>query len=175
MYALGLIHANHGGNIIEYLMSQLKEAQNENVRHGGCLGLGLAAMGTHLQDVYEQLKFNLYQDDAVTGEAAGIAMGAVMLGSKNETAISDMVSVSFLLKFPLLNMNIFAVHMKHIIMWKTAMVGLYRFRPREAFSYNSTFLMVFFISFLLFPFSIRFVRVIPIFVAGCSRVFWNIV
>lgn len=94
LYALGLIHANHGANIIEYLMAQLKEAQNENVRHGGCLGLGLAAMGTHRSDIYEQLKFNLYQDDAVTGEAAGIAMGSVMLGSKAETAISDMVSVS---------------------------------------------------------------------------------
>lgn len=92
LYALGLIHANHGANIIEYLMNQLKDAQNENVRHGGCLGLGLAAMGTHRQDVYEQLKFNLYQDDAVTGEAAGIAMGTVMLGSNNETAIGDMVS-----------------------------------------------------------------------------------
>lgn len=99
LYALGLIHANHGANIIEYLMAQLKEAQNENVRHGGCLGLGLAAMGTHRSDIYEQLKFNLYQDDAVTGEAAGIAMGSVMLGSKSETAISDMVSVSFFLHF----------------------------------------------------------------------------
>lgn len=94
LYALGLIHANHGANIIEYLMAQLKDAQNENVRHGGCLGLGLAAMGTHRSDIYEQLKFNLFQDDAVTGEAAGIAMGSVMLGSKSETAISDMVSVS---------------------------------------------------------------------------------
>lgn len=94
LYALGLIHANHGANIIDYLLQQLKDAQNENVRHGGCLGLGLAAMGTHRQDVYEQLKFNLYQDDAVTGEAAGIAMGMVMLGSKNATAIEDMVSVS---------------------------------------------------------------------------------
>ena len=37
------------------------------VRHGGCLGLGLAAMGTSRQDVYEQLKLNLYEDDAVTG------------------------------------------------------------------------------------------------------------
>lgn len=92
LYALGLIHANHGANIIEYLLNQLKDAQNENVRHGGCLGLGLAAMGTHRQDVYEQLKFNLYQDDAVTGEAAGIAMGTVMLGSNSETAITDMVS-----------------------------------------------------------------------------------
>lgn len=94
LYALGLIHANHGANIIDYLLQQLKDAQNENVRHGGCLGLGLAAMGTHRQDIYEQLKFNLYQDDAVTGEAAGIAMGMVMLGSKNATAIEDMVSVS---------------------------------------------------------------------------------
>uniref|UniRef100_U5EZB8 26S proteasome non-ATPase regulatory subunit 1 n=1 Tax=Corethrella appendiculata TaxID=1370023 RepID=U5EZB8_9DIPT len=92
LYALGLIHANHGSNIIDYLLQQLKDAQNENVRHGGCLGLGLSAMGTHRQDVYEQLKFNLYQDDAVTGEAAGIAMGMVMLGSKNAPAIEDMVA-----------------------------------------------------------------------------------
>ncbi|XP_058062504.1 26S proteasome non-ATPase regulatory subunit 1 isoform X1 [Anopheles bellator] len=92
LYALGLIHANHGANIIDYLLQQLKDAQNENVRHGGCLGLGLAAMGTHRQDVYEQLKFNLYQDDAVTGEAAGIAMGMLMLGSKHAQAIEDMVS-----------------------------------------------------------------------------------
>lgn len=38
------------------------------------------------------MKFNLYQDDAVTGEAAGIAMGLVMLGSKSQFAIQDMVS-----------------------------------------------------------------------------------
>lgn len=67
------------------------------VRHGGCLGLGLAAMGTHRQDVYEQLKFNLYQDDAATGEAAGIAMGMVMLGSFNASAIDDMVGVSLMI------------------------------------------------------------------------------
>lgn len=71
------------------------------VRHGGCLGLGLAAMGTHRQDVYEQLKFNLYQDDANTGEAAGIAMGMVMLGSKNASSIEDMVAVSCLVCGPL--------------------------------------------------------------------------
>jgi 26S proteasome regulatory subunit N2 len=94
LYALGLIHANHGANIIDYLLQQLKDAQNENVRHGGCLGLGLSAMGTHRQDVYEQLKFNLYQDDAITGEAAGVAMGMVMLGSKHAPAIEDMVAVS---------------------------------------------------------------------------------
>ena len=64
------------------------------VRHGGCLGLGLAAMGTHKMNIYEQLKMNLYQDDAVTGEAAAIAMGMVMLASKSTLAIQDMVAVS---------------------------------------------------------------------------------
>lgn len=29
LYALGLIHANHGANITDYLLGQLKDAQNE--------------------------------------------------------------------------------------------------------------------------------------------------
>uniref|UniRef100_H3DDP5 26S proteasome non-ATPase regulatory subunit 1 n=1 Tax=Tetraodon nigroviridis TaxID=99883 RepID=H3DDP5_TETNG len=92
LYALGLIHANHGGDIIDYLLGQLKNASNDIVRHGGALGLGLAALGTARQDVYDLLKSNLYQDDAVTGEAAGLALGLVMLGSKSAQAIEDMVS-----------------------------------------------------------------------------------
>uniref|UniRef100_A0A8C5K7G8 26S proteasome non-ATPase regulatory subunit 1 n=1 Tax=Jaculus jaculus TaxID=51337 RepID=A0A8C5K7G8_JACJA len=91
LYAFGLIHANHGGDIIGYLLNQLKNASNDIVRHGGSLGLGLAAMGTACQDVYDLLKTNLYQDDAVTGEAAGLPLGLVMLGSKNAQAIEDMV------------------------------------------------------------------------------------
>lgn len=62
------------------------------MKHGGCLGIGLSAMGTSREDIYEQLKFNMYQDDAVTGEAAGLAMGLVMLGSKNGEALQDMVA-----------------------------------------------------------------------------------
>ena len=92
LYALGLIHANHGAEIIEYLLGQVKEASSEQIKHGGCLGLGLAAMGTHRADVYEQLKFCLYQDDAVTGEDAGLAMGLCELGSKSSGAIEDMVA-----------------------------------------------------------------------------------
>lgn len=91
LFALGLIHANHGGKIIDYLMQQLKNATTDMVRHGGCLGLGLAAMGSARQDVYEQLKTHLWEDDAVTGEACGLAMGLVMLGSKSATAIEEMV------------------------------------------------------------------------------------
>jgi len=91
LYALGLIHANHGGEMTEYLLGQLKEATSHQVRHGGCLGLGLAAMGTARPDIYEILKQNLEQDDAVTGEAAGIAMGLVMLATKSSTAVRDMI------------------------------------------------------------------------------------
>jgi 26S proteasome regulatory subunit N2 len=91
LYALGLIHANHGGEIIEYLFTQLKAATTEPVKHGACLGLGLAAMGTARQDIYEELKNNLYKDDAVTGEAAGIAIGLVMLGTNNIQSIQDML------------------------------------------------------------------------------------
>lgn len=36
----------------------------------------------------------MYSDDAIIGEAAGIAIGLVMLGSKNEKAIEDLVTYS---------------------------------------------------------------------------------
>lgn len=63
------------------------------VKHGACLGIGLAAMGTARQDIYDELKNNLNQDDAVIGEAAGIAMGLVMLGTKSAQVLQDMLNV----------------------------------------------------------------------------------
>ena len=65
----------------------------QTVRHGACLGLGLAGMGTARSDVYDLLKANLLREDAVTGEAAGLAMGLVMLGTGSSQAIEDMVQV----------------------------------------------------------------------------------
>ena len=44
-------------------------------------------------DVYQLLKDNLSQDDAVVGEAAGVGMGLVMLGTCSEMAIKDMIEV----------------------------------------------------------------------------------
>ena len=65
------------------------------MRHGGCLGLGLAAMGTANLDIYDLLKENLMtRDDAVIGEAAGLAMGLVMIGTKSSGALEDMINVS---------------------------------------------------------------------------------
>ena len=62
--------------------------------HGACLGLGLAAMGTANYDIYDLLKENLMtRDDAVVGEAAGLAMGLVMIGNKSTDSLEDMLNV----------------------------------------------------------------------------------
>ena len=58
-------------------------------------------MGTARSDVYELLKTNLLLEDAVAGEAAGLAMGLVMLGTGSAQAIEDMVQVSVHLSLPL--------------------------------------------------------------------------
>ncbi|EJD74769.1 26S proteasome non-ATPase regulatory subunit 1 [Loa loa] len=92
LYAYGLIHANHGSTeVIAYLRDQLLKATTSAARHGACLGLGLAAMGTHDEQVFVQLRDCLYQDDAVTGEAAGLAMGLVMVGGMQTEAYQEMV------------------------------------------------------------------------------------
>lgn len=44
--------------------------------------------------MYDLLKENLMtRDDAVIGEAAGLAMGLVMIGTRSPTAIEDMLNV----------------------------------------------------------------------------------
>lgn len=92
LYALGLIYANHGAAATDYLLGKLREPNvTEVTQHGGCLGLGLAAMGSGREDVYNQLRdCHLYTDSAVAGEAAGIAMGLVMVGSADSTAREEM-------------------------------------------------------------------------------------
>mmetsp|Transcript_32576 Transcript_32576/g.103783 ORF Transcript_32576/g.103783 Transcript_32576/m.103783 type:complete len:1598 (-) Transcript_32576:13-4806(-) len=86
LYALGLIHANHGEGIKPFLLESLRSTQNEVIQHGACLGLGLAAMGTGDDEVYEDLKGVLYTDSAVAGEAAGFAMGLLLVGTCSEKA-----------------------------------------------------------------------------------------
>lgn len=84
LYGLGFIHANHGGDIVQYLMDSMSDPNgDEVVLHGACLGLGIAAMGTDNINFYEQLKTVMYaqQNGAVAGEAAGLAMGLVHMGT----------------------------------------------------------------------------------------------
>eukprot|EP00966_Prymnesium_polylepis_P103828 2404264-Prymnesium_polylepis.1 len=57
LYALGIIHANHGADIRSYLLDALRNAgTNETVQHGAALGIGIAAMATEDDELYEELK-----------------------------------------------------------------------------------------------------------------------
>lgn len=47
---------------------------------------GLAALGTNDDEVFEDLKNVLYTDDAVAGEAAGVAMGLLCCGTGSDKA-----------------------------------------------------------------------------------------
>ncbi|GAB2227852.1 hypothetical protein Droror1_Dr00009679 [Drosera rotundifolia] len=86
LYALGLIHANHGEGIKQFLRDSLRNTNVEVIQHGACLGLGLAALGTADEDIFEDMKTVLYTDSAVAGEAAGIAIGLLLVGTGSEKA-----------------------------------------------------------------------------------------
>ncbi|KAI9846118.1 MAG: proteasome regulatory particle base subunit [Thelocarpon superellum] len=94
LYALGLIYANHGTDVLDYLRDQFRKLSNngeEVVQHGGALGLGLAGMATGSEEIYDELKSVLYADSALNGEAVGLAMGLVMLGTGNTKALESMI------------------------------------------------------------------------------------
>ncbi|KAG6529530.1 hypothetical protein ZIOFF_011738 [Zingiber officinale] len=91
LYGLGLIHANHGEGIKQFLHENLQNTNAEVIQHGACLGLGLAALGTGDEEIYEDVKNVLYTDSAVAGEAAGISMGLLMVGTASEKA-SEMLA-----------------------------------------------------------------------------------
>lgn len=84
LYALGLIHANHGHDIQDFLLQSLRNAQNEVIQHGACLGLGIAALGTEDEGIFEDVKNVLFLDSAIAGEAAGVALGLLHVGSATE-------------------------------------------------------------------------------------------
>jgi 26S proteasome regulatory subunit N2 len=91
LFALGLIYTNHGTDVLEYLRTNFKRATEEVVQHGGALGLGVAGMATGSEQIYEDLKDVLYTDSAINGEAVGLSMGLVMLGTGNIKALEDMI------------------------------------------------------------------------------------
>jgi 26S proteasome regulatory subunit N2 len=91
LYAYGLIYANHGGAAVELIRDHFKKATEEVVQHGGALGLGVAGMATGDEGIWEDLKNVLYTDSAVNGEAVGLAMGLVMLGTGNMKLLEEMV------------------------------------------------------------------------------------
>ncbi|KAF3099594.1 proteasome regulatory particle base subunit [Orbilia oligospora] len=92
LYGLGLIYANHGEDVLPYLLSQFKDTQDEIVQHGGALGLGVAGMATGKTEIYQELRTVLWTESAISGEAVGLAMGLIMLGTANPQAIEEMRS-----------------------------------------------------------------------------------
>ena len=91
LYALGLIYANHETHALDLIRGHFKNSSEEVVQHGGALGLGAAGMATGDEGIYEDLKNVLYTDSALNGEAVGIAMGLIMLGTGNIKALEDMI------------------------------------------------------------------------------------
>ncbi|GAA5866599.1 hypothetical protein JCM1840_002395 [Sporobolomyces johnsonii] len=92
LYALGLVNANHGKeSITGYLLETMKGSQEEVIQHGAALGLGVAAMGSGNEELYDALRDVLFNDSAIAGEAAGYAMGLVMLGSGSAKALDEML------------------------------------------------------------------------------------
>ena len=91
LYAYGLVCANHKGKAVDFIRKKFKEATEEVVQHGGALGLGVAGMASGDETLYEDLKSVLYTDSAINGEAVGLSMGLVMLGSGNMKALEDMI------------------------------------------------------------------------------------
>ena len=93
LYGLGLIYTNHGKHVSDYLYDQLRNASSEEVvQHGAALGLGVAGMATEAQHIVEELKSALFQESAISGQAAGLAIGLVLLGSGNVETIKDMLT-----------------------------------------------------------------------------------
>jgi len=97
LYALGLIFANRGSaatsagarsgsnagadqSLVDYLSMSLQSTQDEVIQHGACLGLGLACLASGNDSLYGNLREVMFQDKAVAGEAAGLALGLILIG-----------------------------------------------------------------------------------------------
>lgn len=95
LYALGLIHYNtKNQEILNYLLDAIKNPgnnQNEAIIHGACLGIGLVGFASNDEVLYEEMKNVLFTDSATTGEAAGLAIGLLMAGSRNGNVINDIL------------------------------------------------------------------------------------
>ncbi|BEI82651.1 hypothetical protein CcaverHIS002_0305190 [Cutaneotrichosporon cavernicola] len=92
LFALGLIYTGRKEGAEEELRKGLSEVNDPIVQHGAALGLGVAALATGDENIYDDLKNMLFQDNATSSEAAGYAMGLVMLGQPNERVLDEMIS-----------------------------------------------------------------------------------
>ena len=94
LYALGLIYANYlwDKKIVDVITDSIRGTTSFVVKHGGALGLGLVAMGSHHREYYTLLNEILHQEDPIAGEAAGYGLGLVMLGRGQSEELTDMLT-----------------------------------------------------------------------------------
>nr|ODN99779.1 26S proteasome regulatory subunit N2 [Cryptococcus depauperatus CBS 7855] len=92
LFALGLIYAGRVEFAEEELKKGMAEGTDPVVQHGAALGMGVSALASADEEIYETIRPILFQDDATAGEAAGLAMGLVMLGTASDKALEEMLS-----------------------------------------------------------------------------------
>ncbi len=94
LYALGLINVGYGSSrLVEgYLRETLRVVQGEVVQHGAAVGLGVAGIGGKNPEAFDDLKQTLFMDLAVAGEAAGYAMGLILLGTADAGSAEEMLT-----------------------------------------------------------------------------------
>nr|XP_019007714.1 26S proteasome regulatory subunit N2 [Kwoniella pini CBS 10737]OCF46495.1 26S proteasome regulatory subunit N2 [Kwoniella pini CBS 10737] len=92
LFALGLIYNGRKELAEVELKKGLGETMDPIIQHGAALGLGVSAIATADEDIYDQIRTVLFTDNATAGEAAGYAMGLVMLGTASEKALDEMLS-----------------------------------------------------------------------------------
>lgn len=97
LYAIGLMYGDHGDQLSSYLEKKLATEtgvygyEDEVIRHGNCLGLGLCNIATRNKEVYKMIEEVLEQNLYTSGSAAGLALGLIMLGSANDEKAVDML------------------------------------------------------------------------------------
>ena len=96
-YALGLIYVNYNWNpsIIEMIIGKINSPKKNSdvIQHGACLALGLISMGSRSETHFKILLNVLKTDKPEPGEAAGYAIGMIMLGSCDQTTTDEMIDI----------------------------------------------------------------------------------
>lgn len=93
LYALGLIYVNYiwKDNVIKIVTDRLRNSNSLVVQHGACLSLGLISMGSRNLGHCDLLRAILDKNRPEPGEAAGYALGMVMLGSGDKSMIDRLI------------------------------------------------------------------------------------
>ncbi len=92
-FALGLINANqYNADVINTFITNMNTlGKNDVICHGICLGYGLVGMATADDAICTDLKAIVFEDSAIRGESAALAIGLIMLGSGHQDTIRSLL------------------------------------------------------------------------------------